>query len=65
MPAGFATNACRPSSIASSKRSCTKREAFVAALQGGPATGLTLDDAREATRIGIAMRQSLRKAGRR
>jgi myo-inositol 2-dehydrogenase/D-chiro-inositol 1-dehydrogenase len=36
-------------------------EAFVAALNGGPATGLTLEDAREATRIGIAMRESLAK----
>ncbi len=34
-------------------------EAFVASLNGGPSTGLTLDDAREATRIGIAMRDSL------
>jgi myo-inositol 2-dehydrogenase/D-chiro-inositol 1-dehydrogenase len=36
-------------------------EAFVASLNGGPATGLTLEDAREATRIGIAMRESLAK----
>jgi myo-inositol 2-dehydrogenase/D-chiro-inositol 1-dehydrogenase len=34
-------------------------EAFVASLTGGPATGLTLEDAREATRIGIAMREAL------
>ncbi len=34
-------------------------EAFVASLNGGEPTGLTLDDAREATRIGIAMRESL------
>lgn len=36
-------------------------EAFVASLTGGPATGLTLADAREATRIGIAMREALTK----
>jgi len=36
-------------------------EVFVASLSAGPATGLTLDDAREATRIGIAMRESLAK----
>ncbi|KKB63384.1 oxidoreductase [Robbsia andropogonis] len=33
--------------------------AFIGALRGGPATGLTLDDAREATRIGIALREAL------
>ncbi|WP_250465217.1 Gfo/Idh/MocA family oxidoreductase [Caballeronia sp. GAFFF2] len=33
-------------------------QAFVALVRDGTATGLTLDDAREATRIGIAMRQA-------
>ncbi len=33
-------------------------QAFVASLRDGKPTGLTLNDAREATRIGIAMRQA-------
>ncbi len=33
-------------------------QAFVAALAEGTPTGLTLDDAREATRIGIALREA-------
>jgi myo-inositol 2-dehydrogenase / D-chiro-inositol 1-dehydrogenase len=35
--------------------------AFVALLRDGKPTGLTLDDAREATRIGIALRQAYEK----
>jgi myo-inositol 2-dehydrogenase / D-chiro-inositol 1-dehydrogenase len=34
-------------------------QAFVASLKDGKPTGLTLDDAREATRIGIAMREAV------
>ena len=33
-------------------------QCFVEALRGGAPTGLTLADAREATRIGIALRQA-------
>ncbi|CDY73640.1 Myo-inositol 2-dehydrogenase [Caballeronia glathei] len=36
-------------------------QAFVRALQGGAPTGLTLADAREATRIGIALRQAFER----
>ena len=35
--------------------------AFVAAVRGGAPTGLTLADAREATRIGIALRAGVRE----
>lgn len=53
-------NECTPTFFERFEHAFLKEaEAFVAALRGGPATGLTLDDAREATRIGIAMRESL------
>jgi myo-inositol 2-dehydrogenase / D-chiro-inositol 1-dehydrogenase len=53
-------NECTPTFFERFEQAFLKEaEAFVASLNGGPPTGLTLDDAREATRIGIAMRESL------
>ncbi|MGA7815335.1 Gfo/Idh/MocA family oxidoreductase [Caballeronia sp.] len=53
-------NECTPTFFERFEHAFLKEaEAFVASLNGGPPTGLTLDDAREATRIGIAMRESL------
>jgi myo-inositol 2-dehydrogenase/D-chiro-inositol 1-dehydrogenase len=37
----------------------TEARTFIASLGGGAPTGLTLDDAREATRLGIALREAL------
>ena len=63
-PSWISARRYRPRSSASSTAFLHEAEVFVASLSGGPATGLTLDDAREATRIGIAMRESLAKARR-
>ncbi|MEA3126762.1 MAG: myo-inositol 2-dehydrogenase / D-chiro-inositol 1-dehydrogenase [Caballeronia sp.] len=60
--AGGIRNECTPTFFERFEQAFLhEAEVFVASLSGGPATGLTLDDAREATRIGIAMRESLAK----
>ena len=61
-PRASATNARRTSSIASKRRFCTRRGRSSRRCRAGGAdaqAGATLADALEATRIGIALRQSL------
>jgi myo-inositol 2-dehydrogenase / D-chiro-inositol 1-dehydrogenase len=52
-------NACTPTFFERFEDAFLREaQAFVASLKDGKPTGLALDDAREATRIGIAMRQA-------
>jgi myo-inositol 2-dehydrogenase/D-chiro-inositol 1-dehydrogenase len=52
-------NACTPTFFERFEDAFLREaQAFVALLRDGKATGLTLEDAREATRIGIAMRDA-------
>lgn len=52
-------NACTPTFFERFEDAfLSEAQAFVASLAHGTPTGLTLDDAREATRIGIAMREA-------
>jgi myo-inositol 2-dehydrogenase / D-chiro-inositol 1-dehydrogenase len=53
-------NACTPTFFERFEDAFLREaQAFVALLRDGKSTGLTLEDAREATRIGIAMREAV------
>ncbi len=60
MRTACATSARRPSTSASPRRSCNEAQAFVDVVREDAAPPLTLHDATEATRIGIAVTESLR-----